>query len=100
TRDGFRSAGSLCRRLRVRGPAAGSQLSCAPLTELRRRPAPALVLSVDRGYGPGRLVDLGPMKVDRPLAAVTIGIVADGVSAVEVEHDGRKRRAVVSGAPF
>jgi hypothetical protein len=100
---GFRSGSSLCLRVVARGPAAGQMLSCAPLSELRARVQPALVMSADYGFGldKPRRVGIGPDVFMVARAAVTIGIVADGVAQVDLASDtGRRRRAVVRANAF
>ncbi len=48
---GFRGAGSLCLRLDVTGAEAARELSCPPLSELKAREHPALVVAADYGVG-------------------------------------------------
>ncbi len=98
TLDGFRAAGSLCLRLRMRGAINGTHLSCAPLSDLRARPQPALAISVDLGFGTGSPpVRVGKLSISPPRDTVTMGIVADGVRAVEISS-GRKSSSAHIGA--
>lgn len=84
---GFRGAGSLCLRLVATGSISGTQLACAPLAELRARSAPALVLAADFTLGStGRTVTQGPLSLHASRAAVSFGVLADGVDGIEVTH--------------
>lgn len=84
---GFRGAGSLCLRLVVTGSPSGTQLACAPLAELRARRAPALVLAADLTLGSsGRTVTQGPLSLHGSLAAVSFGVLADGIGRIDVSH--------------
>jgi hypothetical protein len=100
--DGFRGAGSLCVRLIASGSATASRLSCAPLAELRSSRAPALVLAADSSVGDsGRKVTEGPLTFREPQAAVTFGVVADGVDRIRVTHQRpAATRTYVSGDAF
>ena len=104
TLEGFRARDELCVRLTVMGKARGGPLtSCAPLSELRARREPALVVFVDYGFGPiyGRHVHIGPDTYTPVRADVTAGIVADGVKALELAGDGgRREQAIVASDSF
>lgn len=98
---GFRTSDALCLRLVVSGSASGVDLACAPLSELRARKQPALVLSSDFGVGVTKPVDDGPLVVSPPQAAITIGIVADGVRRVEIgSSNGTTSQATVQADSF
>lgn len=99
--NGFRSADALCLRLVVSGSASAGDLACAPLQALRARTQPALVLASDYGVGRGGKTLDGPLTVFLPKAAVTFGVVADGVKSVIVgRSDGTVAHASVSGDAF
>jgi hypothetical protein len=100
---GFRSGGELCLRVVVSGTAAGKSTGCAPLSDLRSRPAPALAVEVDdNGFGIVRgkhvLINGTRYTVDR--AGTTFGIVADGVRSVVVRSSDATRRALVGNNAF
>ena len=99
---GFRSGDSLCLDVSAEGAARGSTLACAPLRELRARPQPALVLSVDYGIGtlPGKRVRIGPDVYTLNRASVSFGIVADNVKGVTLRSDDRTRQAIVASDAF
>ena len=98
---GFRSADALCLRLVASGPASSSDLACAPLGELRTRKQPALVMTSDYGVGIGRKALDGPLTVRVPQAAVTLGVVADGIKHVLIgRSDGSTAEATVRGDTF
>ncbi|HET7145834.1 MAG TPA: hypothetical protein VFI10_01450 [Gaiellaceae bacterium] len=99
---GYRLNGSLCLRLQATGAAAGSASECAPLSELRARPQPVLVLEVDQPIGtlPGVRQQIGPDSFTLPRASVSFGIVADGVSAVHLRSDDGTRDARVGANSF
>lgn len=85
--DGFRGAGSLCLRFVATGSASTAQLACAPLADLRAARAPGLVLQADEAIGKSAsTVTEGPMTLPRPVAAVTFGVLADGVQRVAITH--------------
>jgi len=88
--DGYRVGDELCLRLVATGVASASTSSCVPLSELRARRQPALVVLVDQAVGTlgRRRVRVGPSIYPVLRATVTAGIVADGVRAVETAGDG------------
>lgn len=100
--DGFRGAGSLCLRLVVSGAASGSRLACAPVVELKSLHSPALVMATDTSLGDtGKKVNEGPITLDQARAAVTFGVLADGVDQILVTHQTpSKTRTFVSGDAF
>ncbi len=102
TLSGFRDADSLCLTLTAAGAATTSSSSCAPLSDLRKRPQPALVLEVDSPVGtiPGKRVHIGPDAYTLPRALVSFGIVADNVRAVTVRSSDGVREAVVRSDSF
>jgi hypothetical protein len=99
---GVRSGGSLCLHIVAEGAARGSTLSCSPLSELRARPQPALVLEVDYPIGTlaGRHAQLGPDRLTLPRASVSFGIVADNVKALRLRSDEGVRNAVIASNSF
>jgi hypothetical protein len=98
---GFRSSDALCVRLVASGSASNGDLACAPLRELRARRQPALVLASDYGVGPGRKTLDGPLTTWTPKAAVTFGVLADGVKTVLIgRSDGTVANAIVNGDAF
>lgn len=102
TLSGFRDADSLCLTLTAAGEASASSSSCAPLSDLRKRPQPALALEVDSPVGtiPGKHVHIGPDTYTLPRALVSFGIVADNVRAVTVRSSDGARKAVVRSDSF
>jgi hypothetical protein len=97
---GFRGADALCIRLDV-GAKKRDELTCPPLSELRTRAEPALVVVADHGIGATTRPASGPIRFPEPAARVTYGIVADGVDRVEVRrNDGTTSDALVSGDAF
>ena len=98
---GFRSSDALCVRLVASGSASNGDLACAPLRELRARKQPALVLASDYGVGQGKKTLDGPLTTWTPKAAVTFGVLADGVKTVLIgRSDGTVANATVSGDAF
>jgi len=97
--QGFRSGGSLCLRLLARGLNGSPAVSCAPLQELQGATAPALVVLADHSLGLRNVVPVGQQYV-APEASATFGIVADGVTGVELVTDEGTRRAVVEANAF
>ena len=102
TLSGFRDSDSLCLALATSGAASASAYSCAPLSELRSRPQPALVLEVDQPIGtiPGKRVHIGPDTYWLPRASVSFGIVADNVRTVTLRSDDGTRHAIVRSDAF
>lgn len=102
--DGFRVGDSLCLQVVARGVVHGSDQSCAPLSELKAQPAPALVLLTDAAFGTigGKHVQIGPNLYTHSVRVdVTVGIVADGVDHVEVRGtSGGTRQALVGEDAF
>ncbi len=90
---GFRSGDSLCLHVIVEGISlrAGFATGCTPLTELRRAEAPAVVSLVDFPFG---RQDVAPNEDGYVPARVqvTFGVVADGVSGVELTTNRSDRR--------
>lgn len=98
---GFRSGDSLCLRLVARGSGEEPATSCAPLRDLRRADAPALVLLVDHPFGERPLrAGARPGEYAPVRASATFGIVADGVTDVELVADDGRRRALVAANSF
>lgn len=99
---GFRSGDSLCLRLTVSGAVTGKGEGCAPLSDLRSRPAPALAIQVDNSFGTirGKHVRIGVDTYTVARAAASFGIVADGVRRVELRSDDATRRALVANNAF
>ena len=98
---GFRSSDALCVRLVASGSASNGDLACAPLRELRARKQPALVLASDYAVGRGKKTLDGPLTTWTPKAAVTLGVLADGVKSVLIgRSDGTVANATVSGDAF
>jgi hypothetical protein len=99
---GFRSGDSLCLRLAVLGAVTGKAEGCAPLSDLRSRPAPALVIQVDNSFGriPGKEVRIGVDTYSVARASASFGIVADAVRRVELRSDDATRRAVLANNAF
>ncbi len=97
---GFRSGNSLCIRVVAAGEARGSTLTCAPVGELRHDDTPVRVLLADWPVGKGdKTARLGFETYRAPLAQVTAGIAADGVSGVElVDEHGSHRVDVVANS--
>ena len=99
---GFRSGDSLCLRLTVSGAAAGKAEGCAPLSDLRSRPAPALAIQVDNSFGtiPGKHVRIGVDTYSVARAWASFGIVADAVRHVDLRSDDATRRAILANNAF
>ncbi|MBA3366917.1 MAG: hypothetical protein H0U03_14240 [Actinobacteria bacterium] len=98
---GFRTGDSLCLRLVARGSGEEPATSCAPLRDLQRAEAPALVLLVDHPFGVRQLpVGARPGEYAPVRASATFGIVADGVTDVELVADDGRRRALVAANSF
>lgn len=97
---GFRSAGQLCLRLNVEGVANGSQLSCTPVSDLRRLDDPVRIVFIDMGFGRGdKHAWYGLQQIHSTAIQITAGIVADGVAAVTlVDEHGTHRVPVQSNA--
>jgi hypothetical protein len=99
---GFRSGDSLCLHVIVKGISvrAGFATGCTPLSELRRADAPAVVSLVDFPFGRQEV----PPNEDGFIPArvqVTFGVVADGVSGVELKTNrGDRRDAIVANNVF
>jgi hypothetical protein len=102
TLSGFRDAEALCLTLTANGAANASSYSCAPLSDLRKRLQPALVLEVDSPVGtiPGKRVHVGPDTYWLPRALVSFGVVADDVRAVTLRSDDATRQAIVRSDAF
>jgi len=97
---GFRSGDSLCLRLTVEGIAnEGASTGCAPLSELRRAEAPALAVLLDAGIGRQDVPRTEEGYVP-PRASASFGIVADGVSSVELETSEGPIEAIVENNAF
>jgi hypothetical protein len=98
---GFRSSSALCLRIVAGGVQSTADLTCAPLSELRARKTPALVLASDYGVGRGAKVFDGPIETWVPHEAITVGVVADGIKHVIVgRSDGSESEATVHGDAF
>jgi hypothetical protein len=99
---GFRSGGSLCLRVVVSGAVRGKGEGCAPLSDLRSRPAPALAIQVDDSFGtiPGKHVRIGIDTYSVARASASFGIVADAVQRVELRSDDATRRALLANNAF
>jgi hypothetical protein len=99
---GFRSGDSLCLRLIVSGAASGKASSCAPLSDLRSRPQPALAIQVDSAFGiiPGKRVRVGIDTYGAARASASFGIVADAVRSVTLRSDDGTRSAKVASNAF
>lgn len=95
---GFRSGGSLCLRLVLRG-LGQPQTGCAPVAELERATAPAVVVLSDASFGQQ---DVPPTEEGYvpALAAASFGIVADGVREVELVDGSGSHRALLGGNAF
>ena len=99
---GFRSADSLCLHITTAGIAlhGTGATGCAPLEELRRAEAPAVVALADFSFGvekvPPNEEGYKPARVQ-----VTVGVVADGVKTVELTTNrGDRRDAIVANNAF
>jgi hypothetical protein len=97
---GFRSAGSLCIRVKVGGEVDASRLTCAPVDDLRQDDVPVRVLLADWGVGKGEKTEtVGFDTYTSSRAQVTAGIAADGVRAIElVDDQGSHRVDAISNA--
>lgn len=95
---GFRSGGSLCLRLVPLG-LGQPQTGCAPVAELERATAPAVVVLSDASFGQQ---DVPPTEEGYvpALAAASFGIVADGVREVELVDGSGSHRALLDGNAF
>lgn len=95
---GFRSGGSLCLRLVLRG-LGQPQTGCAPVAELERATAPAVVVLSDASFG---RQDVPPTEEGYvpALAAASFGIVADGVREVELVDGAGRHQALLGGNAF
>lgn len=95
---GFRTGGSLCLRLVLRG-AGEPQTGCVPARELGRADAAAMVVLADASYGSQ---DVPPTEEGYvpALASATFGIAADGVREVELVDDAGRHRAELGGNAF
>jgi hypothetical protein len=98
---GFRSGDSLCIRVVASGAAQGSTIECAPVADLENDDAPVRVLLADWGVGRGdKTKTVGFDTLRAPLAQVTAGIAADGVSSVELTDDLGSHRVEPSSNSF
>jgi hypothetical protein len=87
---GFRSGNTVC--LRLSGSARRERIQeCAPVSTLTRISSPVLVVVADWTFADAR---------SRPSALVSFGIVADGVSRVDVETRDGRHRAPVGGNAY
>jgi hypothetical protein len=87
---GFRSGSSVCLRLNAVSLGKSTQ-ACAPVSTLARISAPILIVSGDYTFFDRRA---------RPSAEVSFGIVADGVSWVDVHAVDGRHRALVGGNAY
>jgi hypothetical protein len=94
---GFRSGDTLCIRVVANGKAQGAMLSCVPVVQLKNRPQPAAVVAVDYPFQ-----NVGSGSSNSSAAElVTVGIVADGISDVEMQRaDGTHSSALVANNTF
>jgi hypothetical protein len=98
---GFRSAGSLCIRIRASGAEQASRLTCAPVDELRHDDVPVRVLLADWGVGRGdKREEIGFTTYTSSRAQVTAGIAADGVEAIELVDDHGTHRVAATANAF
>jgi hypothetical protein len=95
---GFRAGNSLCLRLLLRS-IGQPRTGCAPVAELERAVAPAVVVLADASLGKQ---DVPPTEEGYvpALAAATFGIVADGVREVELVDDAGRHQALIGGNAF
>ena len=88
---GFRSGSSLCLRLdavtlnRSIGP------TCAPVAKVRNSPAPLVAIVGNSGF---------QTQHGRPGAAISFGLVADGVTRVDVSAVDGTHRALIGGNAY
>ena len=98
---GFRGSGALCLRLTVTGSASTHTLACPPLSALGGSKQPALVVVANDGVGATHQTTNAPFVFATPKFGVTFGVVADGVTRVELGHsDGTTTTARLSGDTF
>lgn len=87
---GFRSGNSLCLKLAAFGFARQPQ-ACAPGSIVARLSAPVVVVVTDHGFYD---------RASRPVAQASFGIVADGVSRVDVHAINGTHRARIGGNAY
>jgi hypothetical protein len=101
---GFRSGSSLCLRLVVRGLGGGPATGCAPLAELEAAKEPAIVVLADHAFSkpttPGTSAGPAQQTASALQAQATFGIVADGVSSVEIAADDGRHAATIESNAF
>jgi hypothetical protein len=99
---GFRSGSSaLCLQLRVTGESRETELSCAPLADLRREGGPARVVLADHGVGRGEKTDwYGTDLVHSSKLQITAGIASDGVMGVVLEDDAGRHEVPTRSNAF
>lgn len=88
---GFRSGGTLCLRLKAVSLGHSTGPACAPARALVAARAPILVVQDDYTFSD---------RHARPTAEVSFGIVADGVSRVDVEASDGVHRALLGGNAY
>jgi hypothetical protein len=87
---GFRSGTSLCLKLAASEFARQPQ-ACAPASTLAALSAPILVVVTDHPFHD---------RANRPVAQTSFGIVADGVSRIDVHAIGGRHRARIGGNAY
>jgi hypothetical protein len=99
---GFRSGSStLCLQLSVTGDSRETELSCAPLAELRREGGPARVVLADHGVGRSeKTAWYGTDLVHSSKLQITAGIASDGVTAIVLEDDAGRHEVVTRSNAF
>lgn len=102
---GFRSGTSLCLRLVARGLNGGPATGCAPLAELEAAAEPAIVVLADHAFlSKDAAPPTGTAGAGQTVAALqaqaTFGIVADGVTSVEIAADDGRHEATIESNAF
>jgi hypothetical protein len=88
---GFRSGGSLCLRLDAVTLGRNIGPTCAPVSKVRDSPAPLLAVVSNTGF---------QTQHGRPGATVSFGLVADGVTRVDVSAVDGTHRALIGGNAY
>ena len=103
---GFRSGDEICLRLTVNGANRGAPMSCIPRLELSDAKAPVVAALVDMPAGKvrsvltGRRIGQRRQRVRVLSNLVSFGVIADGVSNVELRISRRNERALVENNAF
>ena len=88
---GFRSGDTLCLKLKAVSLGHSTDASCTPNATLAHAVAPIVVVNSDWGFED---------RYARPSAQVSFGIVADGITHVDVNATDGSHRAAVGGNAY